>query len=38
MHLFTSWYPEGSSKQQNNSTAGEVVIVQMRIVKNNSDL
>ena len=25
MHLFTSWCPQGSSKQQNNSTAGEVI-------------
>ena len=25
MHLFTFWCPQGSSKQQNNSTAGEVI-------------
>ena len=25
MHLFTSWCPQASSKQQNNSTAGEVI-------------
>ena len=25
MHLFTSWCPQGSSKQRNNSAAGEVI-------------
>ena len=25
MHLFTSWCPQGTSEQQNISTAGEVI-------------
>ena len=25
MHLITSWCPQGTSKQQNNSTAGKVL-------------